>query len=274
MQVDSAVPAAARSGRAPTWDVGTDTLLWADPPTRSAHRFVPGRTDHAMELPQQVSAAKPRSLGGLALHLTEGIALFDSTGSHRTWLVYWAREGVQAGATAIDAKGRLWATTLGEGGWLARVTGDGKASIALKDLPAGNGIAWSPDNTRLYLADGATRRIDVLDFDLDSGALGDRRALCEVDGEPGGLCVDAEGSIWVAVRDRGEIRSYTAEGALDRTIPLPAQRPTDCCFGGPDLTHLYITSATDEVPEPTETDGSVLIIRNLGTGLRPCSFAG
>ncbi|MER7076821.1 gluconolactonase [Saccharopolyspora kobensis] len=273
MQVDTAVPAAARSGRAPTWDIGTETLLWTDPPARSAHRFVPGRTDHAMELPQQVSAAKTRSLGGLALHLTEGIALFDSTGSHRTWLVYWAREGVQAGATAIDAKGRLWATTLGADGWLARVTGDGSASIALRGLPAANGIAWSPDSTRMYLTDG-TGRIDVLDFDLDSGRCGERRPLCEIDGEPGGLAVDADGRLWVAIADRGEIRCYTAEGELERTIPLPVQRPTDCCFGGPDLTHLYITSATDDVTEPTEADGAILIIRDLATGLRPSSFAG
>ncbi|MGW1682809.1 SMP-30/gluconolactonase/LRE family protein [Saccharopolyspora sp. NPDC002376] len=274
MQVDSAVPAAARSGRAPTWDIGTDTLLWTDPPAHSAHRFVPGRTDHAMELPQQVSAAKTRSRGGLALHLDEGIALFDSTGSQRTWLIYWAREGAEAGATMIDAKGRLWATTLGEGGWLVRVSGDGSAHIALKDLPAGNGIAWSPDNTRMYLADGEARRIDVLDFDLTTGDCSNRRTLCELDGEPGGLTADASGHLWITIRDRGELRSYTPTGDLDRTIPLPAQRPTDCCFGGPDLTNLYITTATDEVSEPTEADGSILVIPNLATGVRPYSFAG
>lgn len=274
MQVDSAVLAAARSGRAPTWDVGTDSLLWVDQPARSAHRFVPGRADHAMELPQEVSAAKPRSHGGLVLHMTGGIAVFDSTGTHRNWLVYWARDGVQAGATGVDAKGRLWATTLGEGGWLARVTGDGSARVAIADLPAAHGLAWSPDHTRLYLVDGAERRVDVLDFDLDAGSVGERRALCEVDGEPGGLAVDSDGRLWLAVRDRGEVRCYTADGTLDQTIALPVQRPTDCCFGGPELTDLYITSATDGVADPTETDGAVLVVPGLATGQRPCSFSG
>ncbi|MEV5538162.1 SMP-30/gluconolactonase/LRE family protein [Saccharopolyspora shandongensis] len=273
-QVDIAVPAEARSGQAPTWDVGTDTLLWTDAPAHTAHRYVPGQADHVMGLPQQVGAAKPRSRGGLVLHLAEGIALYDAGGEQRTWLVYWARDGVRAGATTIDRRGRLWATTLGAGGWLARVTSDGSANIAVPDLVAGHGIGWSPDDTRMYLSDGAARRIDVLDFDLAAGAAGNRRALCDVDGEPGGLCVDDAGRIWVAVRDRGEIRCYTAEGELARTIPLPARRPTDCCFGGPDLTDLYVTTARDAVPDPTEADGALLILPNTGTGNRPFAFTG
>jgi sugar lactone lactonase YvrE len=277
-QVEIAVQAAARSGQAPTWDVGTDTLLWADPPARTVHRYTPGQADRTMEVPQPVSAAKPRSRGGLVLHLSDGIALFEADGEHRTWLVYWARDGVQGGETMIDRKGRLWATTVPEGesgdGWLARIAGDGAASIVLRGLSAGHGIGWSPDDTRMYVSDSATRRIDVLDFDLASGSAGERRVLCEVDGEPAGLCVDAEGGIWVTARDKGEIRCYTPEGNLDRTIPLPVRRPTACCFGGPDLTDLYVTSARECLAEPAAVDGSLLVLPNIGTGSRAFAFTG
>lgn len=231
-----------------------------------------------MQVPQPVSAAKPRSRGGLVLHLSGGIALFAADGEQRTWLVYWAQDGVQGGETMIDRKGRLWATTVPEGeagdGWLARIAGDGAAGIVLRGLAAGRGIGWSPDDTRMYVADSAARRIDVHDFDLASGAVGERRVLCQVDGQPAGMCVDAEGGIWVAMRDHGEIRCLTPEGELDRAIPLPAQRPTACCFGGPDLTDLYVTSARDGLAEPADADGSVLVLPNASTGTRGFAFTG
>ncbi|WP_433871624.1 SMP-30/gluconolactonase/LRE family protein [Saccharopolyspora sp. CA-218241] len=275
VEVDIAVRAQARRGGAPTWDVRTDTVLWVDGPARSVHRFTPGRADHEMDVPQLIGAGKPRSLGGLVLHLDEGIALFESTGTNRTWLVYWAREGVTPGATAIDGKGRLWATTISpdrSDGWLARVSGSGSATIALSGLTAVTGLDWSPDGALMYLAvDG---RLDVLDHDLATGEIAARRPLCEVGEALGGMCVDADGGIWVALREAGELRRFTPDGALDRTAALPARRPTGCCFGGEELTDLYVTTARDGVDEPGEADGALLVLPDAGTGLRPFAFAG
>src|SRR5436305_784712 len=84
---------------------GAHSLLWVDVPASTVHRFTPGRGDATLEVPQPVSAAIPRSRGGLVLHLAEGIALFDASGERRTWLVYWAREGVRGAAAAVDSKG-------------------------------------------------------------------------------------------------------------------------------------------------------------------------
>ncbi|EQD87214.1 SMP-30/gluconolactonase/LRE family protein [Saccharopolyspora erythraea] len=277
-QPEVAVPAAARHGYAPVWDTGTDSLLWVDVPARTVHRMTVDRVDHSMEVPQAVSSARPRSRGGLVLHLAEGVALFDADGEHRVWLVYWARDGVRGGATAIDRKGRLWASTVREDesgdGWLARVTDDGAAKIALDGLAAACGVGWSPDDARMYFADSATGRVDVLDFDVAAGTATGRRPLCEVGGEPAGLCVDADGCVWVAVRDAAQIRRYTPEGELDRCVELPVRRPTDCCFGGPDLTDLYVTSARDGVSDPGDTDGAVLVVPGIGTGLRTPAFTG
>lgn len=280
-RIDVAVPAAARLGQTPTWDPATDSLLWVDVLSSAAHRFTPRGEDHAMTLPQQVSAAKPRSHGGLLMHMAEGVALFEANGDERTWLVYWGREGYRGGETAVDAAGRLWATTVrhdeGGGGWLVRIAPDGATRVVLSDVAAGSGLAWSPDWTRMYFADGATRRVDVFDFDLDTGAATARRTFGSVagaDGQPAGMCVDADGCAWVAVRGGGQLRRYTPEGALDRTIPLPVERPTGCCFGGPDLTDLFVTSAREGTTDPGDADGSLLVLPGAGTGLRTCSFAG
>lgn len=268
----------ARLAHNPVWDTRSDSLLWVDVPASTVHRFTPGRGDATLEVPQPVSAAIPRSRGGLVLHLAEGIALFDSSGEHRTWLVYWAREGVRGAATAADCKGRLWASTVGDdespGGWLARVAPDGAASVVLDSVRAGNGLAWSPDQDRMYFADSATGRIDVFDFEPATGQASGRRPWCEAGGEPAGLCVDAEGCVWVALRDGAEVRRYTPKGAVDQCVPLPSQRPTGCCFGGVDLTDLYVTTSRAGLDAPGEADGALLVLPDIGTGLRGYAFAG
>lgn len=277
-RVEFAVRANASVGLSPTWDVGTDTLLWTDLRARSAHRYAPDDTDHAMEVPQQVSAAKPRTRGGLLLHFDEGVALFDADGKSRTWLTFWAREGVRAGESTVDTRGRLWANTVpeqhGGDGWLVRVDARGAAHVVLRGVAAGNGLAFSPDDTRLYFADSATHRVDVLGFDAQSGEAGGRRPLLAIDGEPAGLCTDVDGCLWITVRDRGEVRRYTPNGELDRTIALPAQRPASCCFGGADLADLYVTTAREGLASPGEADGAVLVVPGVGSGLRSYSFTG
>lgn len=269
---------AALFGQAPTWDSGTDSILWVDVLSNNVHRTGPSG-DHTMEVPQQVSAAKPRSRGGLVLHLAEGIAIFEANERQRTWLVYWAREGAHGWATAVDARGRLWAGTGRPDdldGWLVRVASDGSPSTVAEGLSDCPGLAWNPDNTRMYLVDAAARRIDVLDFDQDTGEITRRRPWCAVaGGRPAGLCVDIEGCVWVVIDGGAEVRRYTPDGVLDRSLALPAQRPTACCFGGVDLTDLYVTSASEGIEgRPGTSDGALLMLPGVGTGLRTPAFAG
>ncbi|MBE9376076.1 SMP-30/gluconolactonase/LRE family protein [Saccharopolyspora sp. HNM0983] len=277
-RIDIAVPAGARAAQAPTWDTATCTLLWVDRAAHLVHRYFPARAaDHSMPVPQPVSAAKPRERGGLLLHLDGGIALFESDERRRTWLVYWARDGFRGASTAVDGTGALWAATEradgGGGGWLVRVTPDGRTTTVLRDLVSPSGIAWNPDRTRMYLADSAAGRIDVLDLD-ETGRPATRRPLCTTNGRPAAPAVDAAGDLWVPMSDRGELHGYTAEGRHTATIPLPAARPTGCCFGGQDLTDLYVTTAREGIGEPAGADGALLVLRDLTTGARTTSFGG
>ena len=277
-EVEIAVAAGARDGASPIWDAGGDTLLWTDRAAHTVHRYTPGGPNHSMQVPQQVSAAIPRSRGGLLLHLREGVALFDAHGERRYWLVYWAREGFGGGGSAVDRAGRLWATTVHDdengSGWLARISPEGAASAVVNDLPAGNGLAAHPDGNQVFLADSSAHRIDVLDVHHETGAVSGRRPWIDVGAEPAGLFVDAEDGVWVTLRDAGAVRHYTRDGALDRTIELPVQRPTGCCFGGPELTDLYVTSARDGLGQPSDDDGALVVLPSAGEGVRTPSFAG
>jgi sugar lactone lactonase YvrE len=214
--------------------------------------------------------------------LRDGVAIVDTAGEYR-WLVYWARDEVRGNDAAVDAAGRLWAGTMRYdtaegGGWLARIEPDGKASVVLEKVTISNGVGWSPDNTRMYFADTPTGLVDVFDYDLATGAVTSRRHLVDVDGSPDGLCVDADGCVWVALWGGGQVRRYTPDGKLDRTITVPANLTTACCFGGDRLTDLYITTARvgmseDELAQQP-LSGSVFVVPNAGAGLPSTVFAG
>ena len=79
-----------------------------------------------------------------------------------------------------------------------------------------NGIGWSPDGTTMYHVDSPRRRVDAYDFDVTSGLLTNPRVFADVGpgGVPDGLCVDAEGGVWVCVWDGGKVVRYlpAAEG--------------------------------------------------------------
>lgn len=116
----------------------------------------------------------------------------------------------------------------------------------ISEVTIWNGLGWSPDGSRTYYIDSPTRRVDVLDYDVATGAATGRRPLvsCEdVDGVPDGMAVDAEGHLWVAFFGGGVVRRYDPEGGLVTEVALPAAQITSCAFGGDGLDELYITSA-------------------------------
>ncbi|MEV0677905.1 SMP-30/gluconolactonase/LRE family protein [Actinosynnema sp. NPDC050436] len=281
MSIEVAVRTGAELGGAPTWDHGSGTLVWVDVLGSRVHRYSPHRDEDAvLDVPQHVGAAKPRTRGGLVLNLRDGVALVDRDGA-KTWLVYWARDGVRGNGAAVDPAGRLWAGTTrydeDPGGWLARVDPTGDAKVVLGDVTGGNGVDWSPDGTLMYYADSATRRIDVLDYDRDTGEATNRRTVAEVDrGLPDGLCVDASGAVWVALWGGAAVRRYAPDGRVDTEVELPVGQPSACAFGGQDFTDLYVTTARVGLSGDalSELAGSVLVLPGVGEGRPSTAFAG
>jgi sugar lactone lactonase YvrE len=273
-------------GEGPTWDVGNGTLVWIDILGSTVHRFRPSTgSDESTPVPQHVGAAKPRTNGGLVLNLRDGVGLLEPGGDLR-WLVYWARDGMRGNDAAVDPAGRLWAGTMRYdqapgGGFLARVEPTGRATVILPEVSISNGIGWSPDITRMYYVDTPTGRIDVFDYDMDSGEVTNRRPLAEVtdtDGKPDGLCVDAAGCVWVAVNGGGQVRRYTPEGILDRTVDVPAEQVSACCFGGDDLSDLYVTTGregfTAEQAEAQPLAGCLFVAQGITEGMATPRFPG
>jgi sugar lactone lactonase YvrE len=59
--------------------------------------------------------------------------------------------------------------------------------------------------------------------------------------KPDGLAVDADGYLWLAMWDGGEVRQYSPTGHLVRALQLPVSRPTSCAFSGDG--RMFVTTA-------------------------------
>jgi sugar lactone lactonase YvrE len=127
-------------------------------------------------------------------------------------------------------------------GILALVTPDGAVQQVANDLAFPNGMAITPDNRTLIVAESYGNRLAAFDIAAD-GSLSNRRFWAETPGDhPDGICLDADGAVWYAdvgtkrcvrVREGGEVLQ---EIALDRGCFA-------CMLGGADRRTLFMLAA-------------------------------
>lgn len=150
-----------------------------------------------------------------------------------------------------DHRGRIWAGSMDVGcakqaGSLFRLDPDGSLHVMDGGYIIANGPAFSPDGRWLYHTDTARRT--VYRFALhDDGSLGPREPyiLFEQEwGRPDGMTSDAEGGLWIAHWDGARVTRFV-DGRPERAIRLPTPQITNCCFAGPDLDRMFVTSAAD-----------------------------
>jgi sugar lactone lactonase YvrE len=286
-EFEVAVVAAARLGEGPRWDAGTRSLLWVDIPARLVHRYDPAtRTDTTQKVADVVSLALPRRRGGIVVGLPDGLHLLDGEQSPLIAPIESRQADTRTNDGACDAAGRLWVGTMALDerspvAALYRVDADLGVTRVLSGTTISNGLGWSPSGTTFYFIDSPTRRVDAFDFDLATGALENRRPLAAVEVEgavPDGLAVDVEGGVWVALHGGWGLRRYSPEGELSAVVDLPIALVTSCCFGGPELRDLYVTTrreglgAADAAAQPLA--GALLRLDVGIAGLPTHAFAG
>jgi len=138
-----------------------------------------------------------------------------------------------------------------------RISPDGQVQLLTKDLDEPNGLAFSPDGTKLYIDDSAKRNIRVYEF--HAGQLSNGRIFGEEpggrdDGVPDGMKVDRKGNLYV-VGPRG-IWVWDPAGHHLGTIVLPEQ-PANLAWGDPDYSTLYITATTSVYKVATRVPGFI-----------------
>jgi gluconolactonase len=107
----------------------------------------------------------------------------------------------------------------------------------LADRP--NGIALSPDETLLYVAD--TNNATVYVFDVDpAGPLSNRRVFVAPVPGPDGVCTDVDGNVFVT--SPNSVNVYGPNGNMWGQIMIPGTPVANCVHGGPNRTTLYIAT--------------------------------
>lgn len=247
--------ARAELGEGPFWDARHGRIGWVDILGRTLHRLDPATgDDRPLATPLDVGAAVPRRAGGYLLALADGIWRVDGEdGAPERWRPIGADDPeTRFNDGKCDAAGRFWVGTMRYdaapgGGALYRIDPDGSVTTQATGVAISNGLAWSPDGRTTWYIDTLDRRVDAFATDPGTGAVTARSTAFSVedaDGLPDGMCIDAEGGLWIAFWGGSCVRRYDpATGRCDVRIALPVPNVTSCAFGGPDLADLYITTA-------------------------------
>ena len=228
MSVDRLLPAECTLAEGPRWDAVGKRLLFVDIERGELHAF-DGERDTVTQLGAMVGACAPSDDGDVLVALADRLALVEGG----TLVEFPWRAGIRANDGVCDDDGRFWIGSMAldqRPGAAALYRWDGAELVQqVGNLTISNGIGWSPDRTRMYFVDTPTNRIDI--FSYDGGEIANRRTFATIDrGSPDGLTVDDEGCIWVALHGGGAVQRFTPDGALDRTVALPEEKVTACCF--------------------------------------------
>lgn len=165
---------------------------------------------------------------------------------------------------AVRADGSIWFTDPSyglrgrpaelAGRWVYRLDpATGAVRVVYKGFDMPNGIAFSPDEKMLYIADagkvGVVRAFKV----PEAGMLGD--PVFEIDVRCDGMCVDTKGNIYTT--SKGGIHVFDKEGKKRGVIETP-EHPANVCFGGESYDTLFITARK-----------SLYMVKTLAKGSKP-----
>lgn len=157
----------------------------------------------------------------------------------------------------VDAVGRAYVGNFGfdlHGGAapapavMVRVDPDGSARPAVDDLMFPNGTVITPDGSTLIVGESFGARLTAFDVDAD-GSLSRRRVWAQLDGGavPDGICLDAEGAVWLASPTTNECVRVLEGGEVTDRVALD-RGAFACALGGDDRRTLLICSALESDP--------------------------
>jgi gluconolactonase len=163
---------------------------------------------------------------------------------------------------APDGRGGLYMTASGPWesgpivGKVYHLSADGTLRMLADDLHYANGIALSPDGTRLFVNESEAGR--VISFAVGpEGSLTDRRLFVRVSdvdpGSPGsypdGLKFGPDGNLWIGQYSAGRIVVVEPDGTFVRAVEVPSAAAPNLAFSA-DGTRLYVTAVDDTAAAP------------------------
>jgi|HubBroStandDraft_5_1064220.scaffolds.fasta_scaffold63994_2 sugar lactone lactonase YvrE len=274
-------------GEGPLWDPPRRRLLWVDVNAGTVHAGELSGSQvvrrQSWQLDRTVGAVVSSAAGDLLVAGARALITVTAAGSV-TGPAIMPEPTRRLNDGGCDPAGNFLVGTLALDGArgheiLVRIERDETVTVVDDDLTLSNGLAWSADGTLLYSVDSVPGTVWIRSYDAATGATGPRREWLRVtDGLPDGICLDAEGYLWLAIWGAGQVRRYAPDGQLAGIVDVPAPHTSSVAFVGEGLDRLLITTAAvDLAAEQLAAfpDSGRLFLADVGvTGLPVTPWSG
>jgi len=159
----------------------------------------------------------------------------------------------------VDGRGNAYVN----GTVIVLVTPDGTARQVASGLEFGNGMAVTPDNSALIVAESHGNRLTAFDIAADGGLSGRRVWAGLPGGYPDGICLDADGAAWYADVPGKHCVRVAEGGRVLQRVELD-RGCFACMLGGDEGRTLFVLAAEwrgmEQMMSPART-GQVLAVR-------------
>ena len=183
----------------------------------------------------------------------------------------------------VDAKGRFYVGDIGYNFFdpanqpvdtcvIVKVEPDGSAMVVADQLKFPNGMVITPDGKTLIVAECMANRLTAFDIDA-SGQLGQRRVWAQFpdDVHPDGICLDAEGAVWLANPEGADKLLRVVEGGHITHRVQVASDAYAVMLGGPQRRQLFIcSSATHNPAEIAQNPSARIEVLDVNVGGAGC----
>jgi gluconolactonase len=156
----------------------------------------------------------------------------------------------------LDPKGGFYFTDPGDSskdkpiGTVHYVDPQGKTHLVAEGLAYSNGIVLRPDGKTLLVAESQRNRVLAYPV-LSPGKVGPMKVFADlptktgdqIDNQPDGMCLDADGNLYVAHYGMRQVQVLNPDGQVIRRYPGGTLTTSNVAFGGPRMDQLYVTGA-------------------------------
>ncbi|MDU0356460.1 SMP-30/gluconolactonase/LRE family protein [Paraglaciecola aquimarina] len=281
------LPVANTLGEGVIWDHNSQTTYWTDIQNNVLYSWKFAATSvQQYPCPERLGCFGFTSEHGWLICAFEtGFAFFHPISGQTEWIAKIESDLLHTRLNdgRVDRQGRFWAGTMmqDEGvdeskhkAALYRLEHDKSVTRVIDQVKVSNGLCWSPKGDVMYFADSPTQTISQSRLDILTGEIGPLTDFAHTNNEvfPDGSCVDSEGCIWNAQWGSSTVKRYSPEGKVLLVLDTPCLQPTCVAFGGPNLQHLIVTSARQNInsvhinAEPA--NGDVFVFQTPYTGLQ------